>query len=281
MDIEHLSASSGKTYDQCEFKFLVEYGIGPDLRYSFKENYAASLGSHMHEVFEKIAKGELTPDNWLTWSKARQPKLYELAKVKYPECDCIADQVHVDCLHLFNCLFGRDPIFNPLESGIKILGVEKRFKEKVGGVTIKGFMDLVLELDEDTIEVYDYKTGTWTLSHDQACKDLQVLMYYMAAKILWPQYKNVLVTLDYIQRKPVTVALGHFHEKKAVRKLKSLWRLIKTNKKPKRHKEPIWVCNSFCDREKCDRLWRGYVRGGKSVKALRRIIKAEIGGSKT
>jgi ATP-dependent helicase/DNAse subunit B len=280
MEIEHLSASSGKTYDHCEFKFLVEHGFGPDLRFSFKENYAAKLGSHMHTIFEKIAKKELTAQDWIPWSKEHEPELYALAKVKHPECEDIKDQVHLDCIRLFNCLFDRDPIFNPLESGMKIIGIEKRFKEVFHGVTIKGFMDLVIELDKDTIEVYDWKTGTWALSCADAYKDLQVLMYYVAAKLLWPQYKNVLVTLDYIQRKPVTVALGDLHVKKAIRKLKALWRLIKANKKPKRHKEPIWVCNSFCDREECDRLWGAYVRCGKNLKRFREFMEAELNAEK-
>jgi len=276
MDIEHISASSGKTYDQCEFKFFLEYGLGPDMRFNFKETYAAKLGSHMHEIFEKIAKKDLTQETWEEWSKKQESSLYALAKVKYPECENIAEQVHLDCFGLFRCLFGRDPIFNPLESGIKIIGIEQRFKETFKGVVIKGFIDLVLEWDKDTIEVYDYKTGSWTLSYSDACKDLQVLMYYIAAKLLWPQYKNVLVTLDYLQRKPLTVALGELHVEKATRKLKALWRLIKANNKPKRHKEPIWICNAFCDRTKCDRLWAAYVQCGKNIKRFRKFMEREL-----
>ena len=260
MKIPHLSASSGKTYDHCCFKFLVEYGLHLSKRISFKESYAASLGTHMHEVFEKIAKGKLTKDNWLAWSKKKQPTLYKLAKIKYPSCEVIADQVETDCINIFNCLFERDPVFNPLESRLKIIGIEHKFKIEVEGVPIKGFIDLIIELDKDTIEVYDYKTGSWSMGYREATKDLQVLMYFVAARHLFPQYKNILVTLDYLQKKPVTVALGEPHYKQAVRRLKSLWRKIGRDENPIRHKECCWVCRSFCDRKLCDKFWAIYLQ---------------------
>jgi hypothetical protein len=137
-------------------------------------------------------------------------------------------------------------------------------------------MDLVLKLDEETIEVYDYKTGSWTLSYKEAEKDLQVLMYFLAAKEEWPQFKNVLVTLDYLQRKPVTVALGEHHVKKAKRKIQGLWRKIKHDKKPYRHKKPIWTCKSFCDREKCDKFWALFKKAGGDIAKFREYMEYEI-----
>lgn len=281
MEIPHLSASSGKTYDQCRFKFLVEYALGLSERISFKENYAANLGSHLHEIFEKIAQGTLTKNNWLEWSRPKQPELYTLAQVKHPDCSDIATQVSDDCQRLFDCLFDRDPIFNPLEARHNILGIEYPFLGKLGNVPVKGYMDLVFELDKETLEVYDYKTGTWALSYHEAEKDLQVLMYYLAAKRDFPKYKSVLVTLDYLQRKPVTVALTDNHAKKGMRKIQGLWRKIKHDTKPYRHKEPIWVCNSFCDREKCDRYWCLFKRAGGNISKFRDNMAHEIQAEKT
>jgi hypothetical protein len=145
MEIKHISASSGKTYDHCRFKFLVEYALHLDERISFKENYAANLGSHMHEVFEKIARGDLPKKDWLKWSRKQQPELYKLAQEKYPDCDDIPWQVLTDCQMIFDCLFDRDPVFNPLESKLKILGIEHKFEGKIAGVPVKGFMYMIIK----------------------------------------------------------------------------------------------------------------------------------------
>jgi predicted MPP superfamily phosphohydrolase len=101
-------------------------------------------------------------------------------------------------------------------------------------------------------------------------------MYFLAAKRDWPQYKNVLVTLDYLQRKPVTVALTDNHAKKGMRKIQGLWRKIKHDSKPYRHKDPIWVCKSFCDREKCDKYWSLFQKAGGDIDEFREYMRNEI-----
>lgn len=258
MKIKHSSASSVKCWEQCQFKWCLQYNMEP--RINLKQTYAADLGTHMHGVFEKIAKGELTKNNWLQWSKATQHKLYDLAKEKYPDCDCIKERVELDCIEIFNFLFKRDPIFNPLENPlIKILDSEKKFEYNIGNeVRIKGFMDLVIELDNETLEIVDWKTGKSAMSFEKALKDIQVLMYYMAARHLYPQYKYVIITLDYLRHKPVSLPLDDNCCKRCKRILFTTLRQIRTCKKPQRWQEPIWVCKCFCDRGKCDELWNIY-----------------------
>jgi len=247
-------------------------------RVDLKQTYAADLGSHMHEVFEKIAKGELTRDNWEEWSRPEQPKLHDLAAEKFPECENIPDQVMLDCRMIFDCLYKRDPIFNPLEDGCKIIGIEHKFEYDVAGVRIKGFMDLVREIDEETLEVYDYKTGKSAMGYDKARTDIQVLMYYMAARDHFPQYKYVIVTLDYLQKKPVTIPLDDKVRTKIERRLQAAWRRIKNCTSPARIKsETHWVCRCFCDRQECDRLWTIYqdVCGG-DLDAFEKYLNSEI-----
>jgi hypothetical protein len=220
----------------------------------------------MHEVFEKIAKGELTKDDWEEWSLQEQHCLYDLAAAKFPRVKDVPTKVTADCKEIFDLLFDRDPVFNPLEAGNKIIddGIEHKFEFDVPGTParVKGFIDLLVELDEDTLEVLDWKTGSWTLSYKDARQDPQVLIYYLAARHLFPQYKFVLVTLDYLRRKPVTLPLDDKCIAGTKRSLTKYWRLIKNNNDPKRWETPIWVCDRFCDRAECDKLWDIYVSQG-------------------
>lgn len=259
MRLEHLSASSIKSWQQCEFKWMLNYHLKN--RISLRENYAAHLGSHMHEIFEKIAKKELTKENWNEWSKQEQPKLYELAAEKYIK-EILPDKVNKDCIELFNCLFRRKPVYNPLENPFAtIIGIEKEFEFDLGITRVKGFMDLVLEIDKETIEVVDYKTGNSKLNMNAAMKDVQVLLYHLAAQYLFPAYKYVLVTLDYLRGAPVTVALQDKHDNSIRRILTSTWHQIRNCKSPDRIKDgDNWVCKYCCDRTKCDEYWNLYLK---------------------
>ena len=265
MRIGHLSPSSIKCYKQCKFKWCCNYHLKE--RIEFRRHYAASLGTHMHTVFEKIAREEFTKYNWLDWSLPEQPKLYDDAAVKCPHSNDIPGKVADDCKRIFNLLFDRDPIFNPLEAGNPIIkdGVEYKFEFDVPDTParIKGFIDLLVELDKDTLEVFDYKTGSYAMNYDAARKDPQVLLYYLAVRHLFPQYKHVIVTLDYLQKKPVTIPLSDNCLPGVKQSLSKYWRLIKNDNDPRRHENPdYWVCKCFCSREKCDELWKIYLSQG-------------------
>lgn len=71
---------------------------------------------------------------------------------------------------------------------------------------IKGTIDLITSIDEDTIEVIDWKTGAsrknWATgkekSYEDLCKDNQLMFYYYALNKLYPN-KNVIFTINFIR----------------------------------------------------------------------------------
>jgi RecB family exonuclease len=89
----------------------------------------------------------------------------------------------------------------------KILGAEVAFDDELGGVRVRGVIDLLVEDDEETIEIIDYKTGK-SMSYAKACKDPQVRTYGAIVRKLYPQYKYVLMTLHYLRKYPVTIPLS-------------------------------------------------------------------------
>lgn len=142
----------------------------------------------------------------------------------------------------------------------KILGVEHKFEMELGGVKVRGVMDLVFEDDEDTIEVCDYKTGR-AMSYNKACKDPQVRIYGAVARILWPQYKYVLVTLHYLKTRPVTVSLSAEDDEKTIMSLQNNFREISENKHPRRVKN--WLCNYCVGYDECGKIYDALRVDGK------------------
>ena len=113
----------------------------------------------------------------------------------------------------------------------KVIGAEVPFDDHLGGVRVRGVIDLLVEEDEDTIEVIDYKTGK-SMSYDKAFKDAQVRIYAAIVRKLYPQYKNVFVTLYYLRTNPVTVPLGPEDDKLTIKSLQRRQAEILDNEAP-------------------------------------------------
>lgn len=72
-----------------------------------------------------------------------------------------------------------------------ILAVEKRFELTIGDELLVGYIDLVRWVDDETIEVVDYKTNRVPYSAGELDSNLQASIYAMAARALWPWAKRV------------------------------------------------------------------------------------------
>jgi len=161
------------------------------------------------------------------------------------------------------------------DSDGKMVGCEYQFNIKVPGTDVPmiGIIDLVTELDEDTIEVIDYKTGSWTQNYDECREDIQVRMYSLAARREFIddvagkgyKYKNILLTFDYFTEKPITVAFSEEEDleteeyvRKKIEEIQSTeWidRIVRSNEDL--DKRSAWKCRSLCDAEVCKANWKG------------------------
>ena len=107
----------------------------------------------------------------------------------------------VDDMELFTS--GEDMVRNELFSldyTEKVLEAEQSFDIVTPeGVRIYGFIDKVVEVDPQTVKIVDYKTSRTPLSYEEANKDVQLSMYELAAAVLYPQYKNRVVELNYLR----------------------------------------------------------------------------------
>jgi len=312
--IKRMSASSYKTLEMCWFKWYLTYIH----KIPFKDSFATSNGSMLHEVWELWGRAKRLIDGFKkdlkkTNKKKEKAKImkniarlekfldyegrvYHYYKNKYepwkfiPDyekqeklcskceffdktnnfCNVVGDNVDDfkgcprkemrESLRLVNAVF--DQKNNPLNQ--KVLEFEERFYILLdNGVKIYGFMDLVIEIDKDTIEIRDWKTGKFQLDNSEIYEDMQMRMYALAVSILYPQYKYVICTLDYPRyynstgdkQGEVTASFDQEDHEETKRRIKVAWDMVHNEDLLKR--SPSFKCQFICvGYEECNRLWK-------------------------
>lgn len=126
---------------------------------------------------------------------------------------------------------------------------------------LRGTIDLVTEIDENTYEIIDWKTGQrldWATgevkTYDKLQTDIQLLFYYYAAKKLWPT-KNILVSIFFIRDGgPYTLPFEDDTLDTTESKIQELLETIQKIEVPKlldpAHKD--FRCNKICEYYKRD-----------------------------
>jgi CRISPR/Cas system-associated exonuclease Cas4 (RecB family) len=75
-----------------------------------------------------------------------------------------------------------------------VLAVEKEFRLSAGPFSVLGFIDRVDRIDDETIEVTDYKTNRQLFTREEVDTSLQLSLYEIAVRRMWPWAKNVRLT---------------------------------------------------------------------------------------
>jgi len=138
-------------------------------------------------------------------------------------------------------------------------------------VKMNGFIDLVVEYDEDTLLVIDYKTGYSVPSHADFIDDLQPRMYSLAAKMIFPQYKYCWVQFDYFRGIPMEHAFTAEDDEKTRREVVALHNRVKKARNIKRRGMDHY-CKYLCNRPFCDKKWaelKAGIDGSNPVKKKR------------
>ncbi|MFH0902399.1 MAG: PD-(D/E)XK nuclease family protein [Pseudomonadota bacterium] len=72
-----------------------------------------------------------------------------------------------------------------------VIAVEKEFEMSVGPFKVVGFIDRVNAVDDQTIEIIDYKSNHQLFAREEVDSSLQMSLYNIAARQLWPWAKKV------------------------------------------------------------------------------------------
>ena len=128
-------------------------------------------------------------------------------------------------------------------------------------IKMKGFIDLVIEYDPETLLIVDYKTGYSVPDYEKFIKDLQPRMYSFAAKKMYPNYKYHWVQFDYFRSAaPLEYAFTSEDDEQTRQKVVALYNKVKSAKKITRRGEDYY-CKYLCNRPFCDTKWAELLTG--------------------
>ncbi len=180
---QHLSYSRISRFEQCPFSYRVHYidkqKAEPGLPLRFGKAIHAALEGLLKEVIDDELTGPLSEDRALhffreAWTAEGLSGIEVFEEGTKILRDFIRNQGIVD---------HRD-----------VLALEKEFRLPVGPFTVLGFIDRVDWVDDETVEVIDYKSNHMLFTRDEVDSSLQMSLYHIAAQRLWPWAKKVKLT---------------------------------------------------------------------------------------
>jgi RecB family exonuclease len=153
--------------------------------------------------------------------------------------------------------------FAKRDEAAPVIAVEKQFEVDIGGIVLIGKMDRVDDRGEGRIEVVDYKTGQVFYSRAEVEASLQLAIYDIAARELWPEAHTVLTTLHSIRTdQKFTMEHPNDHIEQVKLYIRSLVDQIENDRewKPRLNDGCI-----YCEgRVQCD-AYQGALRGERNV----------------
>jgi putative RecB family exonuclease len=185
---QHLSYSRLSRFEQCPLSFRLHYiekakaDPGVPLRF----------GKAVHAVLEVLVREHMEQERSGPLSEERAAELWQQAWAAEDLSGVDVFQEGLDILRAFV----RDQ--GHLEHH-DVLAIEKEFRLPVGPFTVLGFIDRIDRVDDETIEVIDYKTNRQIFTRDEVEHSLQLSLYHVAVQRMWPWAKNVRLTFHMLR----------------------------------------------------------------------------------
>lgn len=227
-----LRSSSVSDWKMCRWLYFMNYVLGIKL----PSSKAADKGNVIHKVAECLALEKLAIQNGKkTWKddslydkriKVGGKTVKQLTDDAFDYYDSLSPNTYTDAdrreCHKWvdRMLSFRNGMMDV--RNMNILDAEKRFTVEIpydwakfeythngetisGQLNLKGTVDLVVLESKEILHIIDLKTGArkdWgtgkTKEYEHLEKDFQLRMYYYALRKTYPEYKNILVTIYYI-----------------------------------------------------------------------------------
>ena len=250
--IEYIRSSSYNTHSMCPTKYFGEYVLG----FTSPPGIKANKGTICHKVCEILAIWKLTHQNGESYFSDDEilgqcfinglESITQDSTSKELDIDAILELVYEyyverdkdnfwspadyrECrLWTYKILQYNDGNFHAFNQNI--VQPEQKFdielkqdwaKYEDDGLEkylkIKGTIDLITKVDDNTYEIIDWKTGkriNWATGEEKTyeylCnKDFQLRLYHYAVSLLYPHIENILVTIVFINDGGAfTVAFG-------------------------------------------------------------------------
>lgn len=277
MIITYLRSSSYGAHSMCPMRYFLEYNLG----WSQPSGKKAEKGTIVHKVLEIIGNIKLTEQNG---KKQFTDDIIGRVRISNYSIEKMTEKVYnfyvSHSIHkwtpadLRECNKWIDKAltyeggrFDP--RNVTIEAVEKRFdieilkpwamyeyeidEKKISGfLALKGTIDQIVRIDDETLEIVDWKTGRrWDWANDEVKtleklkKDPQLLLYFYCLRKLYPKVKTIIVTIFFINDGGAYTMMFTDKDLELTEKiLRKKFEEIRETQRPAKNRS--WKCSKFC-----------------------------------
>lgn len=276
--ITYFRSSSYNTHSMCEQQYFMEYVLG----YRGPSGQKADKGTIVHKVLEILAViKKAQQDNQdhieddilgkIDCSDYNLNTLIERVYKYYSQANSHhtwALKDYKDCHSwVYKAIEFNNGMFDPRNR--QILCPEQHFDIEIkkpwakysydtdegkleGYLALKGTIDLITLVNDDTIEVIDWKTGKrldWATGQEKTQekleKDPQLRIYHYAISHLYPHIDHIIFSIYFINDGgPFSICFDKSDLTKTEEMLRQKFEIVKNTKKPKLNKS--WMCTKLC-----------------------------------
>lgn len=180
---EYLSYSRLSKFEQCPKSFRLHYIE----RLPSEPGLALFFGSALHKVIEDLTEEHVENEECAPFSIERAEELWQKA---FAESGMVGANVYSEGANILRAFVREQGVVDSRD----VLGVEKKFELEVGGFKVLGFIDRVMRVDDETIEIIDWKSNRLLFSREDVDTSLQMSIYQVACAKLYPWAKRIKLT---------------------------------------------------------------------------------------
>lgn len=177
---EHLSFSRIKRYAQCPKSYELHYRA----KTSAQPNASLVFGKLVHAALERTYRQIVNDQISGRFPVELLVAAYQYEWTRAALTDFAAFEEGLRLLKAYATA-------HPEVDYASVLAVEQEFRLPVDRFEVLGYIDRVDRIDDETVEVVDYKSNRLLFSREEVDRDLQLSIYAMAARTLWPWAKNI------------------------------------------------------------------------------------------
>lgn len=177
---QHLSYSRLSRFETCPLSYRLHYIE----KQQAEPGLPLRFGKTIHAVLERLIKEVVDDERTGPLSEERAIELYREA---WGAEQLTGMDVFAEGLAILRRFIAEQGVVDHRD----VLAIEKEFRLPVGPFEVLGFIDRVDWIDDETVEVIDYKTNHQLFTRDEVDTSLQMSLYEVAVRRLWPWAKKV------------------------------------------------------------------------------------------
>jgi RecB family exonuclease len=185
---DHLSFSRLQRYEQCPRSFKLHYVDGlpsesaPELEF----------GRAIHVVLEQLVGEHALSFEPAELSLDQAGRLWQ---AEWARSGLIGVGRFYEGLKILESFVAREGVLDPAS----ILGTERPFEIEIGRFRVVGAIDRVDRTGDKSIRIRDYKTNRVLFTRDEVAESLQLSLYAIAARQLWPWAEQIELQYDMLR----------------------------------------------------------------------------------